>query len=166
MLYCLALNSLVFSLLGCRPAARQDEALQSCNLNSFKKNELIATMPIKPKTKTASDDLLMYTKMVDFLSWLFPILNTFPKSQRMVFAQAISNSALTCLRLIVSARNARLSRRKASILFELNVELECLRKLLTVAHQIGFLSAKRTENGMKQLMELGKMCGGWLKRYE
>jgi len=123
-------------------------------------------MPTKPKNMTAADDLLMYTKMVDFLSWLFPVLNTFPKSQRMVLSQAISKSALTCLRLIVSARSARVPRRKASILFELNVELECLRKLLTVAHNIGFLNAKRTENGIKQLIELGKMCGGWLKRYE
>jgi|JI10StandDraft_1071094.scaffolds.fasta_scaffold1395332_2 hypothetical protein len=120
----------------------------------------------KAKHTTAPDDLLMYTYMVDFLAWLFPILNTFPKSQRMVIVQAISNSALQCLRLIVSARSARLPRRKANLLFELNVELEVLRKLLTVAHTIGFLNTKRTENGMKQLLTLGKMCGGWQKRYE
>lgn len=121
---------------------------------------------VKPESMTAPKDLLMYTKMADFLTWLFPILNTFPKNQRLVLSQQISTSALTCLRLIVSARNARLPRRRASLLFELNVELEVLRKLLTVAHTIGFLNAKRTENGMNQLLELGKMCGGWLKRYE
>lgn len=121
---------------------------------------------VKPESMTAPKDLLIYTKMVDFLSWLFPILNTFPKTQRLTLCQQISNSALTCLRLIVSARNARMPRRKASLLFELNVELEVLRKLLTVAHNVGFLNAKRTENGMKQLLEMGKMCGGWLKRYE
>lgn len=120
----------------------------------------------KEKSMTAPKDLLIYTKMVDFLSWLFPILNTFPKSQRMVLSQQISNSALDCLRLIVKARNARLTRRKASLLFELNVELEVLRKLLTVAYDIGFLTSKRTENGMKQLLELGKMTGGWLKTVE
>ena len=80
----------------------------------------------KAKSITAPDDLLIYTKMGDFLTWLFPILNTFPKSQRMVISQQISNSALTCLRLIVSTRNARQTRRKASLLFELNVELEIL----------------------------------------
>ena len=80
----------------------------------------------KPKSITAPDDLLIYTKMGDFLTWLFPILNTFPKCQRMVISQQISNSALTCLRLIVSTRNARQTRRKASLLFELNVELEIL----------------------------------------
>lgn len=123
-------------------------------------------MAIKPKAKTAPDDLLLYTKMVDFLKWLFPILNTFPKNQRLALQQQLSNSALDCLRLIVSARNARSPRKKASLLFDLNVELEVLRKLLTVAHDVGFLNAKRTENGMGQLLELGKMCGGWLKRYE
>lgn len=104
--------------------------------------------------------------MVDFLSWLFPVLNTFPKNQRMVMCQQISSSALDCLRLIVSARNARSPSKRSGLLFELNVELEVLRKLLSVAHSIGFLSAKRTENGMKQLLELGKMCGGWIKRYD
>ncbi len=117
-------------------------------------------------TKTAPDDLLLYTKMVDFLAWLFPILNTFPKNQRLVLAQQTSNSALDCLRLIISARNARSPKKKASLLFELNVELEVLRKLITVAREVGFLNAKRTENGIKQLLELGKMCGGWLKRYD
>jgi hypothetical protein len=120
----------------------------------------------KPSSMTAPDDLLIYTKMGDFLSWLFPVLNTFPKNQRLVITQQTSNSALDCLRLIVSARNARSPRRKASLLFDLNVELEVLRKLLTVAHTIGFINTRRTENGMKQLLELGKMCGGWLKRYD
>lgn len=118
------------------------------------------------KSKTAPDELLLYTKMVDFLTWLFPILNTFPKNQRLVLAQQTSNSALDCLRLTVSARNARSPKKRASLLFELNVELEVLRKLITVSHDIGFLNTKRTENGMKQLLELGKMCGGWLKRYD
>lgn len=121
---------------------------------------------VKPSSMTAPKDLLIYTKMVDFLAWLFPILNTFPKNQRLTLCQQISSSALTCLRLIVSARNARVPRRKVSLLFELNVELEILRKLLTVAHSVGFLNAKRTENGMKQLLEMGKMCGGWIKHYE
>jgi four helix bundle protein len=117
-------------------------------------------------SKTAPDELLIYTKMVDFLSWLFPVLNTFPKSQRLIISQQISNSALTCLRLIVSARNSRSPRKRATLLFELNVEFECLRKLISVAHDIGFLNAKRTENGTNQLLELGKMCGGWIKRYD
>lgn len=118
------------------------------------------------KAATAPDDLLIYTKMVDFLVWLFPILNTFPKNQRLTVCQHISGSALDCMRLIVSARNARSPRKKASLLFELNVELEVLRKLISVAHDIGFLNTKRTENGMNQLLELGKMCGGWIKRYD
>ena len=117
-------------------------------------------------TKSAPDELLIYTKMVDFLDWLFPILNTFPKNQRLVITQQISNSALDCLRLIISARNARSPKKRSSLLFELNVELEVLRKLIGVAHSIGFLNTKRTENGMKQLLEIGKMCGGWIKRFD
>lgn len=116
--------------------------------------------------KNAPDELLIYTKMVDFLVWLFPILNTFPKNQRLIICQHISSSALDCLKLIVSARNARSPKKRASLLFELNVELKVLRKLISVAHDIGFINVKRTENGMNQLLELGKMCGGWIKRYD
>lgn len=123
-------------------------------------------MTTTSSAKTAPDELLIHTKMVDFLGWLFPVLNTFPKNQRLVICQQISSSALDCLRLIVSARNARSPSKRSSLLFELNVELEVLRKLLSVAHTIGFLNARRTENGMKQLLELGKMCGGWIKRYD
>ena len=94
---------------------------------------------------------------------MFPTLNKFPKNQRLVMTQQISNSALDSLRMILRARNAKTLRKKAVILFDLNVELEVLRKLLSTANAIGFLPNKQTEHGIIRLMELGKMCGGWIK---
>lgn len=97
----------------------------------------------KPSLKQSDGELLIYIKMQEFLVWLFPTLNKFPKNQRLVMAQQISNSALDSLRMILRARNAKTLRKKAVILFDLNVELEVLRKLLSTANAIGFLPNKQ-----------------------
>ena len=117
----------------------------------------------KSSLKQSDGELLIYIKMQEFLVWLFPTLNKFPKNQRLVMTQQISNSALDSLRMILRARNAKTLRKKAVILFDLNVELEVLRKLLSTANAIGFLPNKQTEHGIIRLMELGRMCGGWIK---
>ena len=48
---------------------------------------------------------------------------------------------------------------------ELNIELEMLRSLLRVAQQLNFMSAKSLGYSIEQIDEIGRMRGGWAKRY-
>lgn len=112
-------------------------------------------------------DFVIYTKMLETVVWLFDKANTFPKKQRFVLGQQIENSALLCLRYIVEANNA--SRAGAGKVLErldtLNVELEVLRGLLRVAYEMQFLTAKSLAYAIGQIDEVGRMRGGWAKRY-
>ncbi len=48
---------------------------------------------------------------------------------------------------------------------DLNVELEVLRSLLRVGYELHFIKASSLGFIIKQIDEVGKMRGGWAKRY-
>ncbi len=103
--------------------------------------------------------------MLEVTKWLFLRVNTFPKAQRFVLGQQIETSALNSLRLIVEANNARTSTATLARLDALNVELEVLRSLLRVAYEVKFLKANSLAFIIRQIDEVGRMRGGWAKRY-
>lgn len=51
------------------------------------------------------DKLIIYTKTVEFIIWLFPTINKFPKAQRFILGQQIENIALRLLQSIILANN-------------------------------------------------------------
>lgn len=103
--------------------------------------------------------------MLDVTKWLFLRVNSFPKAQRFVLGQQIEASALMSLRLIVEANNARSSAATLAKLDALNVELEVLRSLLRVAYEVKFLRANSLAFITGMIDEVGRMRGGWAKRY-
>ena len=109
---------------------------------------------------------IIYTKMIEITKWLFDCVNTFPKKQRFVLGQQIENSTLIIIRLIIEANGARGSEEVLQKLDMLNVELEVLRSLLRVAHGMNFLKASSLGYIVAQIDEVGKMRGGWAKRYK
>lgn len=110
-------------------------------------------------------EFIIHTKMLEVVLWLFEKVNTFPKKQRFILGQQIENSALACLRLIIEANNSRCTDTVLLKLDLLNVELEVLRDLLRVAYEVNFLKGTSLGYIVAQIDEVGKMRGGWAKRY-
>jgi hypothetical protein len=70
------------------------------------------------------------------------------------------------MRYIVEANNIGGDRRKVlNKLDDLNIELEVLRGLLRIAHELHFIKASSLCYIVEQIDEVGKMRGGWAKRY-
>lgn len=111
-------------------------------------------------------DFIIYTKMLKIISWLFAKVNTFPKKQRFVLGQQIQNSAMDCLRYIVEANNFKTPELVIEKLERLNVELEVLRSLLRVAFDVHFIKANSLGYIISEIDEVGKMRGGWARRYQ
>ncbi len=103
--------------------------------------------------------------MLEIVLWLFQKVNTFPKKQRFVLGQQIENSALACLRLIIEANDSRSVITKLRKLDTLNIELAVLRDLLRVAYEIHFMKLNSLQFVIAQIDEVGKMRGGWARRY-
>lgn len=108
------------------------------------------------------DDLIIYQKTYDFLLWLHPVVNKFPKSQRFVLGQRIENKALDLIHSIIVA-NAE--RDKSATLKQASVELDELRILIRLAKDLHFVSVKQYGIAAEKLNEIGRLLSGWLNKF-
>ena len=106
------------------------------------------------------DDLIVYQKTYDFMLWLHPVVNKFPKSQRFVLGQRIENKTLD---LIHSMLSANIEREKSVLLKQASVELDELRMLIRLAKDLHFVSVKQYGVAAEKMNEIGKLLFSWMK---
>jgi hypothetical protein len=114
----------------------------------------------KPPLETEAD-LSVFIKWTEFIEWLFPHTEKFPKRSRFTLALRIENLALDIIEDLVEARYAK---EKLEILKRINLKLEKLRILLRLSHKFRYLSTQSYEFAVKNLNEVGQMIGGWIKQ--
>ena len=95
-----------------------------------------------------------------FLLWLVPTLEKFPRSQKFLLADRIQTTALSVLETLIEATYQRA--RKA-LLASANLGIEKLRYLLRLCLDLGHLSARRFEYAIRLLAKIGGRIGAWLK---
>jgi len=108
-------------------------------------------------------DLPVFVKWLDFLEWLLPVTERFPKRVRFTFSNRINQLALDVVEDLIEARYTR---EKQAHLRRANLRLEKIRVLLRLSHRLRFLDYKRYEYAMKHINEVGKMLGGWLRQQQ
>ncbi len=106
------------------------------------------------------DELPVFTKWLEFLNWLLPTTEKFPKKVRFTLIQRIDNLALDVVEDLVEARY---SRDKQVPLRRANLRLEKLRVLLRLSYQQKHLPSRQYEHAIRVLHEVGSMVGGWMK---
>jgi hypothetical protein len=104
------------------------------------------------------EDLPIFVRWLDFLTWLLPTTEKFPHKVRFTFANRIDTLALDIVEDLVEARY---SRNKRPPLMRANLRLEKLRVLLRLCHTLGYLPHARYEHAMRAINEVGRMLGGW-----
>jgi len=108
-------------------------------------------------------DLPVFVKWLDFLEWLLPVTERFPKRVRFTFSDRINQLALDVVEDLIEARYTK---EKQAHLRRANLRLEKLRVLLRLSQRMHFLDYKRFEYAMKYINEVGKMLGGWLRQQQ
>lgn len=112
---------------------------------------------------TRNEDLPVFVRWVEFLKWLLPTTEKFPRRVRFTFANRIDALALDVVEDLVEARY---SRDKREILRRANLRLEKIRVLLRLCHEARFLSHESFEFAIRGVDETGRMLGGWIKQQE
>lgn len=102
----------------------------------------------------------LYVKWLDTVPWIMERTQRFPKHLRYSLAQKIDNICLEILELIVQAIY---SQAKREPLQKINLKLDVLRALIQMAFKMQHLSESQYEYISRELLESGKMVGGWLK---
>jgi len=102
-------------------------------------------------------------KTYDFIIWLIPKISRFPRSHKFLLGDRIQNGLLDFLGLLVEAE---FSSRKLSQLRKANVEFERVRLLLRMSNDLHLLGEDGYRFTSAQVVEIGRMLGGWIKQQE
>lgn len=109
----------------------------------------------------AGSEMLIVKKSYDFSTWLLRHTGKFPKSYRFSVAVRMENTIRSFTELVAVA-NMRTSR--LQLLRQADEELTRLRLLVRLSFDMQFLNLKSYEYASRQIAELGRMLGGWIKK--
>ncbi len=99
-------------------------------------------------------------KNYQFLLWLIPTIDKFPRSQKFTLGDRIQSAALDVQESLIAATY---SEKSAHHLYAANLHLEKLRMLMRLSLDLEFLDLRRYEFAARALDEVGRMVGGWIK---
>jgi len=108
------------------------------------------------------EDMKIFHKTYEFIKWLHTLLNKFPKSEKYTMAQKIENTSLNFLESIIQSNN---DFDKKQSLQKAIIELDKLRIFFRLSKDLQFISFDQYEYGSNLINEIGKMLGGWYKKY-
>ena len=97
-----------------------------------------------------------------FLLWLVPTLERFPRSQKFLLGDRIQSTALTVLEALIEATYTK---RRSNHLTQANLGLEKLRFLLRLAWDLRYLTSRRYEHAARTVDEVGRRVGAWKKAH-
>ncbi len=113
-----------------------------------------------PEVGNVKKDLLIQQKVYDMILYAYPALEQMPKSQKFSLAQDMKHCMDKIMRLTITA-NKKYTKR--TTLQELDVEVAALKVYLRVAYDLRYLPPKKYEVWSGQVVEIGKMVGGWIR---
>lgn len=118
--------------------------------------------------RAVQEELTISVKWLEFLKWLLPTTEKFPKRLRFTFADRINNIALDIVEDLLEGQYTSKSnnRQKQAILRRMNLRLEKLRVLLRICCEQHYLSNPAYDYAMRAINEVGCMLGGWMKQQE
>lgn len=110
-----------------------------------------------------SDEMVIFTRTFDLLTWLLPHCEKFPKGQRYLVTQRLGDAALNFQEALFQA-NAHRGEPRLAHLRTADGYLTTLRLYLRLAHQWGWLNSGQFEHVSKMIEEIGRLLGGWIRQ--
>ena len=100
--------------------------------------------------------------MYQFLLWLIPTVEKFPRSQKFLLGDRLQVQALAVLDSLIAATYTR---ERGEHLRAANLGLEKLRVGVRLAKDLKHLDFTRYEHAVRAMEEIGRMVGGWIKSH-
>lgn len=95
-----------------------------------------------------------------FLLWLVPAVEKFPRSQKFLLGDRIQSTALDVLEALIEAT---FTRDRRGHLARANLGLEKLRHFFRLAVELKYVDARRYEHAARSLDDIGRLVGAWVK---
>jgi four helix bundle protein len=110
-----------------------------------------------------AQEMVIFTRTFDFVSWLIPRTLDFPRSQRFVVTKRLQDAALDFYERILEANGCQTQARLDN-LRQADVALDKVRHYLRLASRWGWISAGQYRHAAKMVAELGRLLGGWIRQ--
>lgn len=110
----------------------------------------------------AEQEMPIFTRTFDFLTWLLPATNHFPRAHRHTFTQRLLNAAFD-LREELEAANHRQGKERLARLRAADEALDRVRVYLRLAAKWNWLSEGQYKHVALMVAEIGRLLGGWHK---
>lgn len=107
-------------------------------------------------------EMPIFVRTFDFLTWLLPITNHFPRVHRFSLTQRLLDAAFD-LRERLEEANYRSGRERMERLKRADEALAKVRVYLRLATRWEWLTAGQYQHAASMLEEIGKLLGGWIK---
>jgi four helix bundle protein len=110
----------------------------------------------------SQQEMPIFTRTFDFLTWLLPATNSFPRAQRNSATKRLLDAAFD-LRERLEEANLRKSQERLERLLRADEALSCVRLYLRLAQRWKWLSDGQYEHVAAMVVEIGRLLGGWQK---
>jgi len=104
----------------------------------------------------------IFTRTFDFLTWLLPVSNNFPRAHRFTVTRRLLDAAFD-LRERLEEANNRQGEARLALLQEADTALDKVRLYLRLAARWEWLSAGQYQHAAQMVTEIGRLLGGWRK---
>ena len=98
--------------------------------------------------------------MYQFMLWLVLTVEKFPRRQKFLLGDRIQATALDVVERLIEATYTR---SRQTFLRDANMGIEKLRVLFRLAMDLRHLDPRRYEHAARELDEVGRMVGGWIR---
>ncbi len=109
-----------------------------------------------------SGEMPIFVKTSDFLAWLIPLSNHFPRVHRHTVTRRLLDAAFDFLERLLEANQARGSARLEQLLAA-DAQLDKVRLYLRLVYRWQWISAGQYEHAARLVAELGRLLGAWQK---
>lgn len=109
-----------------------------------------------------SAEMPIFVRTFDFLAWLLPATNRFPRAHRFTLTQRLLNAAFD-LREALEAAQHRQGRERVTHLKRADEYLDKVRVYLRLAAKLEWLTAGQYQHAAAMTSEIGRLLGGWHK---
>jgi|SRR5215216_5170368 len=109
-----------------------------------------------------AEEMVIFTRTYDFVSWILPLAEKFPKSQRFVVTSRMQSAVLNFQELLIEANTVRGAKR-AEKLRAADAELLKTRLYLRLCQKWEWMTSGQYKHASSMVAELGHLLGGWIK---
>jgi hypothetical protein len=107
-----------------------------------------------------TEQLPLFGKIYDFLAWLAPLSNHFPRAHRTTTTKRLLDAAHDLLERAVDANNVRGAERLAALAL-VDAELDKVRLYFRLVHHWRWINPGQYKHGAAFIGDMGRLLGGW-----